>query len=280
LAVAVLGTAPLATWGGGCSSSLKSVQPDGGGGTAGSTGGTTGAAGTMGAGGGAGTSGVGGQSGSGGGGGGAGGCPACCDPYGTSYCSAEGNYMSCLNDGPLSSMLPAECASVCPVPGYVHVWRVQICANGCNGPGPDGGIGGGGGAPGCAPGGTGGGIGGQSGVGGPGGQSGYSGGLCADGSGGATGGSTGGAAGGSTGGAPVCCPQCCSQPNVGPHCTDDGHHYLSCYMVPSYSFPASCGNNCGVGYVWVWQARSCANGCVNPAGGASGGGGGGAPGCQ
>jgi hypothetical protein len=245
LALAVLGTAPLATWGGGCSSSLTSVQPD-----------ASGHAGATGAGGAAGTSGEAGTSGASG----AGGCPECCSGSEPSYCSADGNYMWC-------SMQPPRpgCAGSCPpgsLPGYAYFWAIGAA-----------------GAPGgCATGGTsgaGGGAGttGQAGAGGRGGQSGYSGGLvCAGGS--------GGAAGGSTGGAPeVCCPQCCSQPNAGPHCSDDGQHYLSCYMVPSYTFPPGCGN-CGGLYVYVWQAQSCADGCVNPAGGASGGGNGGAPGCQ
>jgi len=254
LALAVLGTAPLATWGGGCSSSLTSVQPD-----------ASGHAGATGAGGAAGTSGEAGTSGTAGcSGADAGCCPACCSGNEPSYCSADGKYMSCFAQS--AAVLTVECADRCPpgpIGGYAYVWGLGAagfsgsCATGGNGAGGQSGSNGG--------------IGGQSGTSGGGGQSGYSGGLCADGS--------GGAAGGSTGGAPVCCPQCCSQPNVGPHCTDDGHHYLACFMVPTYSFPSGCGN-CGSGpYVWVWQAQSCADGCVNPAGGASGGGGG-APGCQ
>jgi hypothetical protein len=64
------------------------------------------------------------------------------------YCSAEG-YMRCQFSG-LASTLPPECAAVCPLVGtYVYVWQAESCANGCNGPGPDGGIGGNGGSPGC-----------------------------------------------------------------------------------------------------------------------------------
>jgi len=238
LALAVLGTAPLATWGGGCSSSLTSVQPD-----------ASGHAGATGAGGAAGTSGEAGTSGASG----AGGCPACCSGPEASYCSADGRYMSCL-----AQTAAPECADSCPpsslpgYTGYMYVWRSTE-------PGS------------CTPGGTAG-AGGGAGTAGSG--SGYTT-VCAGGS--------GGGAGGSTGGAPaVCCPECCPQPNAGPHCSDDGHQYLSCYMIliSSYNFPPGCGNCGGGGYVWVWQAQSCAGGCVNPAGGASGGGAGGAPGCQ
>jgi len=175
LALAVLGTAPLATWGGGCSSSMTAIHPDASGG-AGTTGSAGAAGGTTGTGGVAGTSGVGGQSGAGvagaqaghggiggqsgssggGGGGGAAGCsgadagccPACCSGDNTPYCSADGKYNSCFLA--LSSTLPPGCAATCSTSGiYTYVWEAQTCSNGCNGRGPDGGIGGNGGAPGC-----------------------------------------------------------------------------------------------------------------------------------
>jgi hypothetical protein len=161
LAAAVIATAPLAAWGGGCSSSLSSVQPD-----------ASGQAGSTGAGGGAGTAtagtsgaaGDGGGSGSGGIGGGgagcsgadAGCCPQCCSAQagstgtpgaagapavGTSntpYCSADGQeYRYCSMF--LYASLPAGCAAGCIQGTYTFVWLAQSCPNGCGPRMPDGG---------------------------------------------------------------------------------------------------------------------------------------------
>jgi hypothetical protein len=138
LALAVLGTAPLAMWGGGCSSSLNNVQPDASAGAGGGSGAGGGEAGTSG---GAGTggfhegAGAGGHSGAGGGGGA---CPECCPQTGDSpHCSSDGHeYFSCALVR--IETLPSGCA--CPRDGiYSYVWQAQTCgALGCVNPGSGG----------------------------------------------------------------------------------------------------------------------------------------------
>jgi hypothetical protein len=259
LALAVLGTAPLAMLGGGCSSNLQSVQPDagggngGGGGIAGTSGeaGTTGEAGTSGAAGATGGfregAGAGGHSGAGGVGGGA--CPGCCD--GNPYCSADGReYRSCAQV--LKATLPSECP-MCPGDGiYTIVWTAQTCgALGCVNPGA-------GGAMGC--------VGGANGTGGVSGASG-AGGLSGAGAfaGGDAGGGQGGGGGCRTSSGGVSCPQLCSPLEAAPYCAADGT-YVTCFLSSSSDIPSGCCIG-GTPYSYVWKVWDCQNGCSDGTGG-------------
>jgi hypothetical protein len=152
LALVIVGTIPLSTWGSGCSSQ-PFVQPDASGQSGGSpgtggvaSGGSQGSGGAPGSGGNVGgfggAGGSGGASGSGGnvgGSGGAGGSgprdastdrpPLCCS-------AAERNVVECLPGGQQARSCVSRIAEAdnlqCGTPGsYDYVWEVLNCPNGC-----------------------------------------------------------------------------------------------------------------------------------------------------
>jgi hypothetical protein len=133
LALVIVGTIPLSTWGSGCSSQ-PFVQPDASGQSGGSPG--TGGVASGGAPGSGGASGSGGNVGGSGGAGGSGPRDASTDRPPLCCSAAERNVVECLPGGQQARSCVSRIAEAdnlqCGTPGsYDYVWEVLNCPNGC-----------------------------------------------------------------------------------------------------------------------------------------------------